>query len=79
MVENFVGKGENAGNQYFLLFPQCFQKPSLSGRQKLRLCSKEFRFKKKMKISQVCIKLPRFKPITRRQNFRLVQTETSCR
>ena len=25
-VENMVGKGENAGNQHFLLFPQCFQK-----------------------------------------------------
>ena len=25
-VENFVGKGENAGFQHFLLFPQCFQK-----------------------------------------------------
>ena len=23
-VENTVGKGENAGNQHFLLFPQCF-------------------------------------------------------
>ena len=23
-VENIVGKGENAGYQYFLLFPQCF-------------------------------------------------------
>ena len=22
--ENDVGKGENAGNQHFLLFPQCF-------------------------------------------------------
>ena len=22
--ENNVRKGENAGNQYFLLFPQCF-------------------------------------------------------
>ena len=22
--ENFVGKGENAGNQHFLLFTQCF-------------------------------------------------------
>ena len=29
-VENTVGKGENAGNQHFLLFPQCFPKlPSL--------------------------------------------------
>ena len=26
MVENTVGKGENAGDQHFLLFPQCFQK-----------------------------------------------------
>ena len=25
-VENIVGKGENADNQDFLLFPQCFQK-----------------------------------------------------
>ena len=23
-VENIAGKGENAGNQHFLLFPQCF-------------------------------------------------------
>ena len=27
-VENIVGKGENAVNQHFLLFPQCFQKAS---------------------------------------------------
>ena len=25
-VENTVRKGENAGYQYFLFFPQCFQK-----------------------------------------------------
>ena len=31
-VENIVGKGENAGYQYFLLFPQCFQKASSSCR-----------------------------------------------
>ena len=30
-VENIVGKRENTGyQQHFLLFPQCFQKPSLS-------------------------------------------------
>ena len=29
-VENIVGKSENAGLQHFLLFPQCFQKPSPS-------------------------------------------------
>ena len=28
VVENIVGKGKNAGNQHFLLFPQCFQQPS---------------------------------------------------
>ena len=27
-VENIVGKGENAGYQHFLLFPQCFQEAS---------------------------------------------------
>ena len=30
-VENTVRKGTNAGNQHFLLFPQCFQKASFSG------------------------------------------------
>ena len=30
-VEIIVGKGENAGNQHFLLFPQCFQKASSQG------------------------------------------------
>ena len=25
-VENIVGKGENAGYQHFILFPQCFEK-----------------------------------------------------
>ena len=30
-VENIVGKGENAGYQHFLLFPQCFQKASFTG------------------------------------------------
>ena len=34
-VEKIVGKGENAGYQHFLLFPQCFQKPSLSGSLKV--------------------------------------------
>ena len=27
-IENIVGKGENAGYQQFLLFPQCFEKAS---------------------------------------------------
>ena len=29
-AENIVGKGENAGYQHFLLFPQSFQKASVS-------------------------------------------------
>ena len=35
-VENIVGKGENAGYQYFLHFPQCFQKASFLGVVKSR-------------------------------------------
>ena len=34
-VENIVGIGENAGNQHFLLFPQCFQKASYTGSLKV--------------------------------------------
>ena len=34
-VENFVEKGENAGHQHFLLFPQCFSEASLSGSLKV--------------------------------------------
>ena len=30
-VENIVDKGENAGYQHFLLFPQCVQKSFFSG------------------------------------------------
>ena len=30
-VVNIVGKGENAGNHHFLLFPPCFQKASFLG------------------------------------------------
>ena len=35
-VEKNWGKGENACDQHFLLFPQCFQKHSISGSLKLR-------------------------------------------
>ena len=36
-VESIVRKGGNARNQQFLLFPQCFQKPSFSGSLKVGL------------------------------------------
>ena len=34
-AENIVGKGNNAGYQHFLLFPQCFQKASFLGSVKV--------------------------------------------
>ena len=40
-IEIIVGKGENAGYQHFLLFPQCFQRASSSGRKKSGMCGKE--------------------------------------
>ena len=39
-VENIVGKGENADYHNFLLFPQCFQKPSFIGLENQELCGK---------------------------------------
>ena len=37
-VENIVGKGENAGHQHFLLFPQCFEKAFFQTCQQVSLC-----------------------------------------
>ena len=45
-IENIVEKGENAGYQHFLLFPQCFQKASLSGSLKVGIMRK--------KVKSVC-------------------------
>ena len=36
-IENIVGKGENAGYQHFLFFPQCFQRASYSGSLNARI------------------------------------------
>ena len=36
-VENIVGKGENAGDRHFLLFPQRFQKASSTGSLKVMI------------------------------------------
>ena len=35
-----VGKGENTGNQHFLLFPHCFQKILVQGCKRSELCGK---------------------------------------
>ena len=40
-AENTMGKGENAGYQHFLLFPQSFSKPSSLGSLKSGLCGRE--------------------------------------
>ena len=40
-VKNIVGKGENAGNQHFLVLPLCFLNVLFQGRKKLGLCGKE--------------------------------------
>ena len=40
-VENIVGKGENAGHQHFLLFPQCFRRAFYLGLLKSGLYVKE--------------------------------------
>ena len=37
MVENIVGKGENAGIQHFLLFLQCFHSASFQGSLKVHV------------------------------------------
>ena len=39
-VENIEDKGENADDQHFLLFPQCFHKLTPQGRFKLGMCGK---------------------------------------
>ena len=36
--KNIVGKGENASCQHFLLYPQCFPKPSSLGVVKSQDC-----------------------------------------
>ena len=36
-VENMMGKGENAGYQHFLLYPQYFQKASYTGLLKVMI------------------------------------------
>ena len=42
MVENIVGKRENAGYQHFLLFQQYFKRLHFQGLQKSGVCGKEF-------------------------------------
>ena len=41
-VEYIAGKGENAGYQYFLLFPSVFKSHLSRGHQKSGLCDKKY-------------------------------------
>ena len=60
-VEKIVGKGENAGYQHFLLFPQCFQKASFPGLfkagiltgKKLTLCHRIRTFNNRKKTKSI--------------------------
>ena len=51
--ENIMGKGENAGYQHFLLFPQCFQKAFLNVLLKSGSCVKELMEKVRCFVSQL--------------------------
>ena len=68
-VENIVGRGENAGTQYFLLFPQCFQEPFFGG--SLKVGTVWYRVKQRHFLAIL-------RSITRRQNFVPVQTHSIC-
>ena len=43
-TENIVGKGENAGYQHFLLFPQCFKRLLVQSRLQSELSGKGLTF-----------------------------------
>ena len=57
MIENIVGKGENAGHQHFLLFPQCFQNASFQGSLKVRILWKRVKAMRRLKTSRICTTL----------------------
>ena len=71
-VEHMVGKGENAGNQHFLLFRQCFLKPSYVGSLEVGDCGKEL---KHGIVIHVGVRLT----LSQTTKFRLFQTERVCR
>ena len=52
-LENIAGKGENAGYQHFLLFPQCFQKASSVGPWKPGIVWE--RVKSVSTVSSICV------------------------
>ena len=75
-VENTVRKGENAGNQHFLFFSQCFPKPSSFGSLKSALYDKAL-----SAFSNLHLFSGRYWSLTHMkwQNFGLNQMESICR
>ena len=73
--ENIVGKGENAGNQHFLLFSQCFIpfQNQISIFDSLLFCHLEI-----LLISR-SLKFCCLLTISKTTNFRLLQSERLCR
>ena len=58
--KNIVVKGENAGNQHFLLLPQCYQRPSSSRFLKLGIAwekGKDVKFTKVLQTRFILILL----------------------
>ena len=75
MVENVAGKGENADHFNLSFSHNLFKSLHLQGRKNLSLCGKALKGWGKTNFS----KPNGSYPITRRQTFRLFQTETNCR
>ena len=67
-LENIVGKGENAGYQHFLFFPQRFQKLSFSGSLKVGIVWERVN-QYHMTLSLWLTHSLSPPPITRRQHF----------
>ena len=76
-LQNLVGKGENAGNQHFLLFPQFYKnKPVSHGHENMGFLSKELKSKYAIQ-SHVPIILNDILLLTlcQKTNFRCFQAE----
>ena len=64
-----MGKGENAGYQHFLLFPQSFQKASFSGSLKVRIVWERVKY-----IFHVSVKIPKLTPTPVNQDLMAMAT-----
>ena len=70
-----MGKGENAGYQHFLLFPQCFQKPCSESLKEFNnvICVRK---RRKIVVTSIfCLSTSSVLSFSQMTNFRLLQTE----